>query len=290
MLENELEDKRWKIERLLQNMQKYLPMKLYERVTDGELSISSGYQRKKLTVFFSDLVGFTELTDSVEPEVIASCLNCYMNDMSRLAVKYGGKIDKFIGDAMMIFFEESDSDSGKAYALNCIHMALEMQKRLRLIRLAWKEFGISESVQVRIGINTGFCTMGNFGSDIRMDYTIIGNTVNVAARLEQLARPGSILISVSTYELIKDEFRARSLGKVQIKGIHVPVEIFELIGTRENKISPYLEKNGDTFKLKEIIMPLKSPISDQEALSIMEALEETRDTIEKSLRGWAQIE
>ena len=143
--------------------------------------------RKKLTVFFSDIQGFTELTDRLEPEVLSYLINNYLNEMSNIALKYGGTIDKFVGDAILIFFGDPETKGEKEDATACVLMALEMRERMEHLRKKWEDNGISSSLRIRIGTNTGFCNVGKFGSEDRLDYAIIGGRVNLASRLEPSA-------------------------------------------------------------------------------------------------------
>lgn len=152
-----------------------------------------------MTIFFSDIVNFTSTTEGMETEDLTDLLNSYLEEMSRIAIKYGGTIDKFIGDAILIFFGDPLSQGVKEDAKACASMAIEMRDRLKELQEKWYSFGIQNPFQVRAGITTGYCTVGNFGSKSRMDYTIIGNQVNIASRLESNAKPDQILISHETF-------------------------------------------------------------------------------------------
>ena len=123
--------------------------------------------------------------------------------MSKIALRYGGTIDKFVGDAILIFFGDPETKGEKEDAHSCVLMALEMQERMHHLKNLWEDQGITNPLEIRIGINTGYCNVGNFGSKNRLDYTIIGGEVNLASRLESNAMAGQILISQETYALIK---------------------------------------------------------------------------------------
>ena len=172
---------------LSKKLAKYLSPEVYNSIFTGEKEVNLETNRKKLTVFFSDIMGFTPLTDTMEAEALATLLNSYLKEMAEVAACYGGTIDKFIGDAIMIFFGDPKSRGEKQDALACVMMAIEMRERLKYLREKWINQGISDPLHIRIGINTGYCTVGNFGSDNRMDYTIIGGQVNLASRLESNA-------------------------------------------------------------------------------------------------------
>ncbi|HRP69234.1 MAG TPA: adenylate/guanylate cyclase domain-containing protein [Turneriella sp.] len=254
-IENEISAKNDQITTLMEQMKKYLSSQLYDLIVHGNISNDTQQnQRKKLSIFFSDIVGFTDLTDSVEPELLATLLNEYLDEMSKIALKYGGTIDKFIGDAIMIFFGNSENADDRKEAQNCVLMALEMQSMMKRIRDSWKNQGINHHLRIRIGINTGYCTIGNFGSSERMDYTIIGGQVNAAARLEHLSENGGILISGSTYLLVEDIVEAELRGQIQVKGIQRPIEVYQVMG-RKNKdeaSAVLIKENKNGFDLGHI--------------------------------------
>jgi class 3 adenylate cyclase len=150
--------------------------------------------------------------------------------MSRIAHEFGGTLDKFIGDGMVIFFGDPESRGVRQDALQCVKMALAMQRRMAELQVLWRELGSDKSFQIRCGINTGYCDVGNFGSDQRLEYTIIGAEVNKAARLEQSAEPGGILISRETYALVRDEIVADERAPITVKGFPEPIDVFAVRG------------------------------------------------------------
>src|SRR5262249_45656387 len=187
----------------------------------------------KLTIFFCDIAGFTETTDMLESEELTSLLNQYLREMSSLALEYGATIDKFIGDAIMLFFGDPDTRGPRDDAIACVKMAIAMQQRMRDLQAEWRELGQEHVFQLRIGINTGFCTVGNFGSDDRVDYTIIGNEVNLAARLQTHADLGGILLAHETYALVKDVVLAEETGTITVKGFPRPVKTYRVVGLHD---------------------------------------------------------
>ncbi|MCP4315486.1 MAG: HAMP domain-containing protein [Hyphomicrobiales bacterium] len=227
--ENELAEKSQALEQLSSQLSKYLSPQVYQSIFTGEQAAVVASKRKKLTVFFSDLAGFTEVADRLESEDLSGLLNEYLTEMSKIALSYGATIDKYVGDAIMIFFGDPVSNGVKPDALNCVRMAMEMQKRLGELSASWSDYVLVEPLQCRIGIATGFCTVGNFGSEDRMDYTIIGGVVNLASRLENMADPGRILISAETYNLIHNEISCQEHETVKVKGLAYPVKTY-LIG------------------------------------------------------------
>jgi class 3 adenylate cyclase len=143
--------------------------------------------------------------------------------MSRIALDFGATIDKYVGDSIMAFFGDPESKGVKEDARACVNMAIAMQRRMRELQSEWLDMGLERPFELRIGINTGFCTVGNFGSADRMDYTIIGNEVNLAARLESLAEVGGILMAHETHALVKDTVMAEEGGTLSVKGFAKPV-------------------------------------------------------------------
>ncbi len=212
---------------------RYLSPQVYESIFFGTQDTLIGAKRKKLTIFFSDIVGFTSTTERMEPEDMTSLLNSYLDRMSSIALKHGGTIDKYIGDAVLIFFGDPVSQGHKTDALACVNMAIEMRDALKEMQQEWFDIGISTPFKVRMGINTGFCTVGNFGSKQLMDYTIIGGQVNVAARLEQNAPPDQILISHETWALVKDDFRCLGRAPIYVKGVQHSIRTYQVIGKND---------------------------------------------------------
>ena len=217
------------LESLSTKLSKYLSPQVYSSIFSGQQSVVIEAKRKKLTIFFSDIVGFTSITDVLESEELTGLLNDYLNEMSRIALEYGATIDKYIGDAILAFFGDPESKGPKEDAIACVRMAIAMQRRLREKRADWREKGLDKAFELRIGITTGFCTVGNFGSEDRMDYTVVGNEVNRAARLQSYAETGGILLSSETYALVKDEISAADQGDVTLKGFSHPVRAYKVL-------------------------------------------------------------
>jgi class 3 adenylate cyclase len=212
---------------------RYLPPQIYKSIFSGEKDAAIHTERKKLTIFFSDIKDFTATTERLQPEVMTALLNEYFTEMSAIAALYGGTIDKFIGDAMLIFFGDPETKGFQEDAKACVRMAVEMQQRIAALNLKWRNDGIEQPFRIRMGINTGFCNVGNFGSADRMDYTIIGAEANLAARLQSMAEPGQIVISYETYVLVRDLVATDKLPPIQMKGITravVPYTVTGLLG------------------------------------------------------------
>jgi len=219
---------------LSHQVSKYVAPQVWESIFSGRRQAKLETQRKKLVIFFSDIVGFSSLSEQIEAESFTDTLNQYLTEMSRIALKYGGTIDKFIGDGIMIFFGDPKSKGTKRDALACVSMAIEMRRHMLKLRKQWAEHGMTAPLQIRMGINTGYCTVGNFGTESRMDYTIIGKEVNLASRLETEADPGEILISHETYALIKDKIICRQRGTAQVKGFRDPIPVYQVVDYRRD--------------------------------------------------------
>jgi PAS domain S-box-containing protein len=228
--EQDLTEKSNALTALSAKLAKYLAPQVYDSIFTGQQDVKIVSKRKKLTVCFSDLVGFTEITDKLESEDLTQLLNHYLTEMSKIALQYGATIDKYVGDAIVMFFGDPTTLGVKEDALACVQMAMAMQERAGELAHEWADSGISTPLRCRIGIHTGYCTVGNFGSDDRMDYTMVGGTVNLASRLEHEAPPGGVLLSFETYALVKDDVRCEERGHVQVKGIAQPVATYAVIG------------------------------------------------------------
>lgn len=219
------------LEALSSKLAKYLSPQIYKSIFSGEQSVEIMSKRKKLTVFFSDIAAFTETTDNLESEELTAVLNHYLTEMSAIALEYGATIDKYIGDAMLLFFGDPDTKGVNDDAKACVMMAIAMQRRMRELEQEWRDRGLERPFRIRMGICTGYCTVGNFGSRDRLDYTIIGNEVNLAARLESAAEPGSILLSHETNSLVRDIVLTEEQPPMTVKGFVKPISTFKVVGT-----------------------------------------------------------
>jgi class 3 adenylate cyclase len=235
----ELTEKNELLANLSSKLAKFLPPQLYNSIFTGTHTTRVAAKRKKLTIFFSDIANFTETTDRLESEELTNLLNQYLTEMSKIAVSYGATIDKYMGDGIMGFFGDPASRGSKEDAIACVKMAIAMQRQMRELQLNWLDLGSEKPFQLRIGVNTGFCTVGNFGSEDRLDYTIIGNEVNLAARLQSHAELGGILLAHETSSLIKDTILTEEEEPVSVKGFAYPVRAYRVVGIYDE-----LEKDG----------------------------------------------
>ena len=231
----ELELQRNKLEGLSHQLAKYLPPQIHEAIFAGKYDTQITTQRKKLTVFFSDIKDFTRTVENLQPEALTEYLNEYFSEMTQIALSHGATIDKYIGDAVMLFFGDPDSKGVREDARACVEMALQMQEQMRVLGRRWKERGFDTPFVIRIGINTGYCNVGNFGSEQRLSYTIIGSEVNVAQRLEANADPGGILISHETYAQVEDLVDVEPKESFQLKGIDRQVRSYAVKGRKNSE-------------------------------------------------------
>ncbi|HLV76329.1 MAG TPA: adenylate/guanylate cyclase domain-containing protein [Marinobacter sp.] len=262
---------------LSHKLSKYLSPQVWQSIFTGERDVRLETQRKKLAIFFSDIKGFTELSEEMEPEALTELLNHYFNGMSEVALKYGGTIDKFVGDSIMVFFGDPTSRGQREDAFACVSMAIEMRKHMKIMRQKWRSQGIKSPLEIRMGISTGYATVGNFGAENRMDYTIIGKEVNLASRLESLADSGEILISYETFSLVKDRIMCRDKGEITVKGFAKPVPIYEVVDFRRD-MGPhrsFMEHEHSGFA-----MYLDSEkVTERERKAILAALEDAADRL-----------
>ena len=223
-----IEEKSTQLENLANRLAKYLSPQIYNSIFSETEDNSRTHKRKNLTVFFSDIVEFTDLSDTLEPERLAIVINSYLSEMTNVALEYGGTIDKFIGDAVLVFFGDPETRGDVEDAMRCVEMALTMQTRIAALQGFWKKNGVPNNLKVRMGIATGFCTVGNFGSDQRLDYTVLGSPVNLAARLQGMAEPDTILVDQNTLSLIEDQVECHMKGELTPKGFARAVRYFEV--------------------------------------------------------------
>ncbi|HUU40978.1 MAG TPA: adenylate/guanylate cyclase domain-containing protein [Desulfatiglandales bacterium] len=206
-------------------LRRYLSPKIAERILSDRGDFDKISHRKLMTILFSDIRRFSDLTDSFEPEEIIALLNNYLSEMTKLIHKHEGTLNKIIGDGMMVFF--GDPVPMEDHAQRAVLLAIDMQKKIDQLKDRWLSCG--HDLKIGIGINTGYMTVGSIGSEYHRDYTVIGNQVNIAARLESMAKPGEILISQRTFSMTKDVADVENAGKFNLKGIHYPVEIYRVL-------------------------------------------------------------
>jgi adenylate cyclase len=211
-------------------LKRFLPHQVAEGLLAGQLSPAEGFERRKLTLLFADMVGFTDLSDTLEPEELSEVLNEYLREMTAVAVSHRGTLDNYIGDGLMVIFGAPIFDEEAVQAWAAVQAAFEMKVRADELTAAIRERGIPADLRVRVGVNTGHCTVGVFGSDVLRAYKAVGFAVNVAARLQSEAEPGTVLAGFRTYALVKDRVRAEQREPLLLKGAARPVEAWEILG------------------------------------------------------------
>jgi len=216
---------RYIIEKILR---RYLPPGL----VDDLLAREDAWQRPRrmnVTVFFSDLVGFTRQSEQLDVDRLGTCLDEYLKEVVRIAHEYGGTVDKFIGDAVMVVFGSPAEQSPVEQASRVVGMAVAMQGMTRELAAKWAETAAGFEPVARMGIHYGEAVVGNFGGAERSDFTAVGDTVNIAARLEQACRPGEILVSEAVFELLGGRVPGRCQGELFLRNREKPVAVYEII-------------------------------------------------------------
>ena len=253
----EAEKQQQLLQKASDRLSKYLSPQICEQIF-SDVEFDTGTGRKKLTIFFSDIVNFTSITESMEAEELSGFLNFYLTNMCEIALKYGGTIDKFIGDSVMIFFGDPQSKGPEQDALACCNMGIEMLAFVEKNEELFKEqFNFPEKLEIRIGVHSGVCSVGNFGSDQRLDYTVIGRAVNVAARLEQAAPKNSMLFSNSTKSLLGDTFQVSDSIEVKAKGIDRPIIGYILTNQISKRSLVTVKEEGISVKFDPNIVDKK---------------------------------
>lgn len=234
---------------LLAQLQSYIPRQLADKIK------ATGHiqgERRQVTVIFADVSGFTALSETLDPEEVASFMNECLKDLAEAVYQYEGVVDKFIGDCVMAVFGAPialEDDAERA-----LHAALSMRNRVELFNKRRSD-RLKEPLALHIGINSGTVIAGNVGSDLRMSYTVMGDTVNVASRLEGAATRGQIFVSQSTYRLAAGAFRFRPLEPIQVKGKRELLKVYELLEARvqpekirglEGLASPFIGRQGES--------------------------------------------
>ncbi|WP_339343181.1 adenylate/guanylate cyclase domain-containing protein [uncultured Psychrobacter sp.] len=213
---------------VINKLTRFVPPQIWEPIVKSDSPVRVSNKRAKITIMFSDIVGFTELSDSLSSDNLADILNTYMHCMTSIADKHGAVLDKFIGDGMVCFFGEPNSRGSRQDALDCVAMAIDMRREMRTLRQKWRLMGF-EGLYIRVGITTGYCHVGNFGSNSRLSYTIIGKEANLASRLESCAGKDQILVSESTYDYICHNYECEHVAAFCLKGIDEKVDAWQVL-------------------------------------------------------------
>jgi adenylate cyclase len=210
-------------------LRRFLPQAVADELLAGDLEADKGLSRRKITALLADMVGFTDLSESLEPEELAEVVNEYLREMAALAVSHNGTLVDFAGDGVFVVYGAPASSEESVHALQALRTAVAMRMRVRELAAVLRQRGIPADLQIRVGINTGHCTIGVFGSEVMRAYKAVGFTVNIAARLQAEADPGSILCGFRTYALIEDHVRAVRREPLAVKGSTRPIEAWEVL-------------------------------------------------------------
>lgn len=235
---------------VINKLTRFIPLQIWQPIVKSDSPVHISNKRAKLSIMFSDIVGFTDLSDSLSADNVADILNTYMQCMTTIANKHGAVLDKFIGDGMVCFFGEPYTEGTRQDALKCVAMAIDMRREMRNLRQNWRLMGF-EGLYVRIGISTGYCHVGNFGSSSRLSYTVIGKEANLASRLESIADKGDIHISQSTYDYICHDYECEYVGAYQLKGFDDKVKVWQVLDpdTSQGELSKWIDHTMPGFNL-----------------------------------------
>lgn len=214
------------IEQQRQLIRRYAPSSVVSRIELGDRSVDHP-QRRRVTVFSSDVVGFTAMADRIDPEALALIIDDYLGEVSDLVERHGGTVTEFAGDGVMAIFGAPEERDPVDQVSSALAAARELQESLAIWSRGWHQHGTIEPTSARIGINTGVVSVGTFGSAIRATYTGIGLQMNIAARVQAQAEPGGILLSNTSWHLVKDLISCEPRGEVMVKGVHFPIQLYE---------------------------------------------------------------
>lgn len=273
-----LEEKNSQLERLSVRLSKYLAPQVYEKLFGGAKVAPMTAQRKKLTILFADIVSFSEIAETLEVEDLTRVLNQFLNEIASVALKHGATIDKYIGDAVMVFFGDPDTRGVREDARACVLMAMEMLEATRKLEIKLRASGLALPFKIRIGVNTGYCAVGDFGSQQRMDYTIVGHQVNLAARIEKAATPDSVLISSETWAYVSDLIEAEEQAPLHVHNIHAPVRTYKVLALASSDAQAVINEEREGIVVKVDL----AAADKKEALRVLGAaiarLEEKQET------------
>lgn len=213
-------------EKLTSKLSRYVGQNLMDRLVISENDTLFENERREVTILFADIRSFTAMSENMPVEDLVLMLNDFFSAMVDIIFNNNGVLDKFIGDEIMAIFGPPFSENS-SHSYNAVKASIEMQKATEKIMKS-RELSGKETFKIGIGINTGDVIMGNVGSKNRMDYTVIGDAVNIASRLQSLAKGGEIVIGAKTHKQIKNQFSIKKLGKIKLKNKKKPVTYFKI--------------------------------------------------------------
>lgn len=222
-LEKTIEEQLIQLQRT-ERLRRYVSPQVADAILTGEASVPFSSVRRNLTILYSDIRGFTEMSERMEPEELVDALNEYFSAMTDLVFSNGGTLDKYLGDGILAFF--GDPIPFEDHAQRAVATAFEMLAAVEQLRGTWMRS--KEELSIGVGISTGYVTVGNMGSTHRTEYTVIGNHVNVAARLADVAAPGQILASERTLTSVREQVDWEPVPNLVMKGVNRSMPIFTL--------------------------------------------------------------
>jgi adenylate cyclase len=263
-----LEQEALKLNKFIKGVSKYISPTIVKYLLTYGSDFTINHSRKELVIFFSDIYNFTEISEDLSPEDLNFLLNDYFQQMTEIANKYGGTVDKFIGDSVMIFFGDPTSLGLKEDAVRCVSMAQEMQDKMPELNKKWSRMGFVSDLLIRIGIHQGWSAVGNFGSDRQMTYTVIGQAVNIASRLEQACPLGQILVSDKVKSLTHCLFEYKYNGSKILKGVTRETETYTLVKRKnESKVKKNRYLNLEISEIDGLIGELEKAKAEKKLIS-----------------------
>jgi adenylate cyclase len=252
VLENFVREQREK-----RRLARFFSPKVLEEIVRHRTDQALGTARKRITVLFSDIRGFTTLSEKLQPEQVVEILKEYLTELTEVVFQHGGTVDKYVGDCIMALYNVPFEDP--EHAVKAVQTAVDFQRHTKMVSDRWHaRLGIE--IKNGVGINTGEAVVGTMGSEQRLEYTAIGDTVNLAARLESITKEfrSPIIISESTYQDVRGRFRTRYLGEVTVKGKEIPIKIYGVTETVEENVrqDPRVEvATSVTISDGEVVVP-----------------------------------
>ena len=236
-----------KMKNALYSFQRYMPIALVKNLVSSGKVAEVGGETKEVTLLFSDIESFTQISEGMDPEKVMQYLSEYFQAMTKIIIDHDGTVDKYIGDGLMAFWGAPIDDADQT--MHACESAIEMGVALYKLNTKWRNEGNPE-IKIRIGISTGKVIVGNVGSDDRLSYTALGDTVNLTSRLEALNKTYGtrIIVGERTYESVKDKFKFRLLDKVAVKGKKLGLYIYELIEKENDVFGQELDQYNFNFK------------------------------------------
>lgn len=214
-------------------IRRYVPAQLAEQILAGVYEETSPPRRRRLSIVFIDVEGYTAAAEALPAAVLESVLNRYLIEMMNIADRHGGTVNQIVGDGLFVFFGAPSVSNDRDHALRAVRMSLEMQECARQLQDLWSQHGWVRPFRLRIGINTGEASVGDFGPPGRKLYSAIGLQTNLAERIQTLCEPGQILLHEATWTLVHRDIRCQPRGRMSVKGVSEPIPVFEPLGERE---------------------------------------------------------